>query len=262
MTSIITTFRGVDRNRIENLYAVENYYAGNCPEWEMIIVEQDTQSSLNPEKFNGHPNHLLVEYSGPFNKSWGMNIGFRQAQSDVLVICDSDMLVTREDIYRAVEACRTELDVVRPFRRLIDLDRAETAIFLASGELRSTAPNDQGFDRNYAGETLCLAGGIFAIRKEFYAQTGGFDERFEGWGGEDDAFSIQAQRLTSRTAIARESLAWHLWHPRYGPSDDAGYRRNCEMLDEYRSADLETTLSRLEGRSPDIGLLDKYSGRS
>ena len=70
-------------------------------------------------------------------------------------------------------------------------------------------------------------------------ELGGMDDRFEGWGGEDDAFSIKVQKLVSRRGAAREAPAWHLWHPRAKSETPDLYRRNLELLKTYRQLDDE-----------------------
>lgn len=60
-----------------------------------------------------------------------------------------------------------------------------------------------------------------------YREIGGQDERFEGWGGEDDAMSVTILRLADRTMTLAEARAWHLYHPR---RPDEVYRADC-----YRS---------------------------
>ena len=59
-----------------------------------------------------------------------------------------------------------------------------------------------------------MAGGIFIIQREFFARAGGFDERFTGWGGEDDDMSNRIKHhgfiITRYSAeIARYTMLKH-----------------------------------------------------
>jgi hypothetical protein len=62
------------------------------------------------------------------------------------------------------------------------------------------------------------------------------DESFHGWGGEDNAMSTKILRMTTRCAVAKEGVAFHLWHPRRRPeADNAHYRANLQRADSYRA---------------------------
>ncbi|MGB5706476.1 MAG: galactosyltransferase-related protein [Arenicellales bacterium] len=258
MISVIITFRGTDSYRIENLYAVQAHLQQSFPSWEIIIIEQDKKSSLDLDRFLSAPRHLLVQNPGAFNKSWGINVGYRLSTEETLLITDADMLVSKQDLKRSTEAIHQGLDVVRPFRRLIDMTKQETSTYLESGTLPERPEADRGFDRNYLGERICLAGGLFFIKRTFFETIGGFDERFSGWGGEDDAFSIKAEAMTSRSAIARHAFAWHLWHPRTIPQDHSDYHDNTRLLSEYQHLDNAGIGKLIERVSEMKGLINKF----
>ena len=233
MISIVTTFRASDKHRLNNLFAVERHLYTCFPSWEIVVVEQDTKSSIEYRKFSGKPIWVLAHNPGLFNKSWGMNLGYRLCKGEILVMADADMLIAAEDLQRAVDAVTHSLDIVRPYRHLIALTKQETQLFRDTGALPATPTTNQGYDRTYRSENICLAGGMFVVRRAFYESTGGFDERFRGWGGEDDAFSIRAQALTSRSVVARKATAWHLWHPGSNRNKHSDYRNNLTVLSKY-----------------------------
>ena len=258
MISVITTFRGTDSHRIENLHAVVRKFLQTFPSWEIVVVEQDKRSTLDMECLYHKPHHILIHNPGVFNKSWGMNVGYRIARGDVLVFTDSDMLFSSETIGRSTEAVLSDLDIVRPYSHLIDMTQDQTAEYLLNGKLPEQREIEQGLDRNYLGEKICLAGGMFVIRRNFFETIGGFDERFYGWGGEDDALSIKAEALTTRAAIARDSLAWHMWHPRAVDKEDPNYFRNVQILKEYQRLDITGIREMVELHKRNLGLINKF----
>ena len=255
MPSLIIPFRNSDRYRLANLLAVEKFYHSQFPEWQVIIVEQDAAPTLKLNFFAGSPKLIFAFNAGLFNKSWAINIAFMQSNEQVLLIGDADMVVESIALKRSLEAVEQELDVVRPFRNLVDLDQNETRSFLDSGSIESSTKHST-LDRNHLNESLCLTGGFFLIKSEYFRKLKGFDERFEGWGGEDDAFSLKVQAVSSKTAILREGIAWHCWHPRAKVQEDQTYQNNCLLLAEYKNID--AVMSCVQEEKYQIGQIDKY----
>jgi GT2 family glycosyltransferase len=75
-------------------------------------------------------------------------------------------------------------------------------------------------------------GGTIAVSREAYFATGGFDESFVGWGGEDDEFW---ERAETRSCWPYGYLPFvHVWHaPQDGKLSDA---RSTARLYKERSA--------------------------
>lgn len=256
--SFLTTFRNSDEYRLASLERVIDHISTEFPDWELVVVEQDAESTLSTHPVINKVHYLHVYNPGPFNKSWGMNVAFRQSSGDILVISDADILIQAEDIQRAVSACEKELDALRPYGRLIDMTADETEEFMKHGELPDAPADERGFDRAHVKESLCTAGGIYIIRRGFYILTGGMDERFSGWGGEDDAMSIKMLGMSSRVAIARHATAWHLWHTRIDRYDHDRYRINRDLLLYYQQAGKNELASLCRQQWADIGDVEKF----
>ena len=258
MISVITTFRGVDEFRLENLYAVEKFFHYEFPNWQMVIVEQDIQSTIDTKRFSGNPLHQMVYNPGPFNKSWGLNVGYQLSDGEVLVITDADMLLTADDLERAVAAIEHSMDIVRPYHSLIDMSFQQTKTYIETNVLPEQPETAQGFDRSYVSETICLAGGVFVIRRVFFETIGGCDEAFFGWGGEDDALSIRAEALTSKSVISRDAKAWHLWHPRMDNYGHQNYKSNLSLVAQYYACTAEQHRQFAAQAISSIGAEDKF----
>jgi len=228
--SIIIPFRAVDDYRLRNLAAVVEYLGQYLPRSQIIIAEHDLKSKLDTLFDEAQVNKILYSDDAAFNKSKMINMAVEQANGDVLVVCDADLIVDFENLQHSIAAVQAELDFVRPYSDLIDLDLDQSDHYLKTGELPDTAKSNESTNRSHFGERLCLAGGIFVINKSIFTQLGGFDERFRGWGGEDDAFSLLVQSRVTRSAIFRSGFAWHLWHPRVDISNSKDYARNKQLL--------------------------------
>jgi len=186
-------------------------------------------------------------------------VAARQASHGLLVICDADMMMSSDALARAMLACRDHFDAVNPYSHLIDLDEAETRAILAGqaspGDFRRAA----ALDRRREGEHLCFCGGICVFRRETYFALGGMDERFLGWGGEDDAMSVNLERYTERIAVQKDTLAYHLWHPR-SPRRYAHphYRDNLALANDYRRCEPQALARWRAAQRASMGDPNKY----
>lgn len=233
--SIVMTYRsGTSPDRYQNLLATLAWLA-TTPHHEVIVVEQDVLPTLATQLPFPNCRTVFVYNPGAFNKAWGMNVGVRYAQSPVLVFTDADLIVGGM-LDQSIRYCQQHYSFVKPYRRLVDLTAEESVAIRAHGwHGYEWAAHPQ--DRTGIGEHLVMCGGLFVIRRDAYLHLGGWDERFVGWGGEDDAFSYAAQRARLSTLELDEAPAIHLWHPRNTPSTagNPNYAANCALNARYRS---------------------------
>ena len=253
--SAVVPFRNSDEFRERNLAAtLDNLSACNLF-GEILVVEELAGEPWAPARVDSTVRHLAIEADGPFNKSRLVNAGYRAARFDRLLVCDADMIIERIALERALRALDAGMEMVRPWRHVIDLSAEDSAYYAKHGELPEGVRDSYPLDRQGVGEQVCLAGGMFAITKDLFRAVGGMDERFRGWGGEDDAFAIKVMARTRRHAIARDELAWHLWHPR--SVDPAAYPANLEILAEYHDTGSADYARMIAGQ---VALLDREPG--
>jgi len=84
-----------------------------------------------------------------------------------------------------------------------------------------------------------LIGNNFAVWRSDYVRSNGFDERFVGWGGEDDDFRIRLRRAGVQVrSILKWTQGYHLWHPAV-PSCPGRWRDGRDVNDfEHRATAL------------------------
>jgi hypothetical protein len=257
---ILTYRENGDGERRENLLAVLRWLERR-PLLEVIVFEQDSvpRAGLSSASVN---RRMLFGYNpGPFNKSWGFNVAARQTARPILVFADADVVVD-SSLDRAIELCRNAVDAAKPYRRIVDLTADESRrVRGGDWEFVPQRPPDTPPNREARQEFVVFAGGIFVIGREPYLRLGGFDERFRGWGGEDDAMTIKLRRAGMRLAECGERPALHLSHPR-GPESTQGqpnYSSNRQLLADYE-AYRDDELTRLcEVQRQVIGNPHKYS---
>lgn len=118
---------------------------------------------------------------GNFNLSRARNNAVRQAKSSVVVVADADTIPDVAAVMSAVEQCRPG-HVCWPFTtyRHIPCEWVDRSDLMAAPVVQSYADS---------------VGGLIVCDRETYWDFGGFDERFQGWGYEDNAFRCVANTL-------------------------------------------------------------------
>ena len=171
---------------------------------ECIVVEQNAKCEVNglpPWVRYVHLPHA-VDLHG-WHKSWAFNAGVSEANGEIVICHDGDILVPQDygrEVVRQLDG--TERAVVHLQRFLFCLDESATQISLTSGQLSFEQPPER-VRQNWQGGTL-------AIRKEAYWQIGGYDEDFVDWGGEDNEFYDRCLTLAGWRCGYLPFV--HLWH--------------------------------------------------
>ncbi len=79
------------------------------------------------------------------------------------------------------------------------------------------------------------------VHRESWEMVGGMDERMQGWGQEDVAFSLALEKVVGPQRMLRGN-ALHLWHPRIGRAGSdlwegqESQAANIELMRGYRRA--------------------------
>jgi hypothetical protein len=279
-STCIITVRAASAERLRNLRVVLDWLAG-MDDFETLVVEQADRPSVDPRGLPGSCRLMFVRNPGPFNKSWGFNVGFRATSSPVLVFADADMLVNRDHLAQSIALCartgggppdgagvgppdENRCEVVRPWSDVVDLTEDETADLAARrldlAEVNLAARREAG----RPGEHPPLCGGAYVIRHDVYERLGGQDERFFGWGGEDDAMSMKVARLCARVARVRDAAAFHLHHPRHSslPVDDENYRSNVLLLREYHALSPSALVELCRAQGATMGDASRFAATS
>jgi N-terminal domain of galactosyltransferase len=164
---------------------------------------------------------------GPFNRSAAIN---RAAFGswDIAVLLDSDTIVDPSQVCSAIEEARASGGLVLPFEERHMLSPQGTATILGGFE---------GSWRRWVtaterGRVSCCV----IVPRKLWDRVGGFDERFEGWGGEDEAFHAACAALGS---VRRKTGAiWHLHHRASTHHDRSAplYRQALALCSRYHRA--------------------------
>lgn len=258
--SYIITFRKDHGRRLANLIAVLDWLSW-FQDMEVVLVEQDAVYTLEDVKLPSNCGVVFARNAGPFNKAWGFNVGYRHAGGNVLAFGDADMIMKRGALAACFEACRRRSDAINPYDNMIDLTPEESEIIFQGNYDVEVTRRIEELNRTGKGEFTCFCGGIFLIRRTAFEVLGGFDERFLGWGGEDDAMTLKLLKVIQNIETKHDETAYHLWHERsrsamYG---HAHYQNNLRLIAEYRFCLKDDLIERCKIQSQSMGDIQKYA---
>jgi len=215
--SYIICYREASDERRQALQFVLHRIRQYFPEIEILIVEQDAESKLElDEQLNIQ--HLFVQNEGLFNRSWAFNCAARHTTKNIFVFADADIFLEKEGYFQCFEATR-EFEAITPNKVEISnvalvQDAEDPVQFLNMRKLHS------------------FAGGMLIMTCDAFDKIGGWDERFEGWGGEDDAMSHAIYNgLKSKTFHLSN---YHIDHPHefVAGNNQPRYRSNRALVEE------------------------------
>lgn len=224
--------------RLNNLLTVLAWLRG-FPALQVIVVEQDRIPTLIAPEIAQHlqgVNYQFAYNPGAFNKSWGLNVGARCANTAVIGFGDADVICG--DLMEAIQACLERVVAANCHRRFVDLTQAQSTQVHA-GNFDFVPEAADAASREKQQEHIVFCSGNFFIRRQAFLELGLWDERFLGWGGEDDAMSFKLQHARAAAMEFDSRPATHLFHPRAAPvaggaPPHADYANNVRLLQRYR----------------------------
>lgn len=200
--------------------------------------------------------HVFQEDKG-FRKTRALNNAVKVSEGDFLVFCDQD-LVFGTDYIKTVKENANEKEFIH--FRPINLTQQERDKFVEIQENKEfsykdfikTLPQDYTLSVNKTLKKdsvrrvlyklklrkrgIKLVGMSYGISKKNYLKINGYDEKYQGWGYEDDDFGnrLYAAGIVGREGITKE-IQLHLWHymdPTKKKSQNEGYyaKRREEVL--------------------------------
>jgi len=172
---------------------------------ECIVVEQD-QTPLVRDQLPRWVEYVFTPLSDPsmaYSRSWAFNVGADHAKSQCLIFHDNDLLVPSCYASDTLTLFKRGFDFINLKRFIFYLSKTESTNFIKTSTLKKTMKIDS-IMQNAEG------GGSIGASKKAYERIGGFDERFVGWGSEDNEFWERA--LTQNVWQYGYLPLIHLWH--------------------------------------------------
>lgn len=201
--SILIPFSSKDPVRIAHFKWLLKYWKYELPDAEVIIG---------------------ISKSKVFCKGEALNNAAKQSRGKVLVIMDADAYIPGEVIDRCADKILEELDNhlwLIPYRHLYRLRKDITELIIESDPANPLRiPQHPPKELTENNRDISKYGHRFGAMcqmfpREAYNVLGCFDERFQGWGGEDIALVRALDTLWGKHKTTKNDIL-HLWHPYIG----------------------------------------------
>lgn len=164
----------------------------------------------------------IISETDPYTKGSAVADGVSKCKDDFFIIADADAIVEPySSILDAVHLVRESPNWVVPYETIWRLTEEATRDYVRNRYNHTYTWYDEIYQPVNVETTVppyraVKGGGITAIHRNFWNEVGGIDPRFEGWGGEDQAFGRALETLCA-PAIELPGRLIHLWHQDQGP---------------------------------------------
>jgi predicted glycosyltransferase involved in capsule biosynthesis len=214
--------------------------------FEIIIVEQGEKQCLKQEDFD--VKLIFIENKIMFNKSFSLNVGWKNCSGDVIIFGDADLVISEESMNNAINDIQTN-EMVSPYNKVIDLTEQES--LLNTDDFFNIKRHGRG---DYDNQKVPLCGGITIFTKSALEKIGGWPEEFFGWGAEDDAMTIKVKHFLNW----KENIydCYHIYHIKQIVYQDF-YHRNFNIYQQYANSTKEQLLQYIEKTKNIIGDINK-----
>jgi len=203
----------------------------------IVLTEQDTSPRVG-DRVNRYVDRYIFGWSDrPFNRGWGLNMGFAGNPARYYCCFDVDFLVDRDFLARQCARMRGSSPVLRPYRWIRNLTEEETRNVCTHSMALNAIPLPP------APPTKSV-GGILVFRAHFYRRIGGHLEEFEGWGYDDTLMAKWCKKLGAWSE--GDDLVFHLWHPPHADANKKSALPNKATCDSCLDWTKEQIYSRGE----------------
>jgi hypothetical protein len=254
------------KNNLEFLISYYNRILKNT-NYEIIIVEQDETQKL---KLSDNFKHIFAFNKKYYNRSWGFNIGIRNAKYENILCIDNDIILPKKEIEIGLNNL-SETKVFVPYEMFWDMNKEVSDNFKKEQDLVYVFSNTatKKVTERYNGvdsKHQLKFGGAFMVEKSFYLKYPFMVEEFEQYGAEDEnSMFIYSKILLNMKKDTqprnRFGNMFHLYHERIDYvklREDKDYQKNCILMERNRSLSYEQTINYINSYKDKIGNIFKY----
>jgi hypothetical protein len=201
-------------------------------ETEFIVMEGDTKPTLQQQVWpDARFRYAFLEQQSIFHKTALLNKGLALSTGDYIIAYDVDLIPIENTLERSFElACANPGILVSGYRLMASGSATHPDV-----SYLETGPEDHPS----ALRKYLMGQGLFGVcpvfRKSRLVEIGGWDEKFKGWGAEDQ--DITERYCGSQVALARFTQLTYLHLPHEwtdGWNNDELVHQNREYYAEKR----------------------------
>ena len=199
------------------------------------------------EEFATEPPMALVtsRYHDTTNRAAARNVLASRTKAEVLVFIDADSIPDPTALQESIDRVYLTRTWMFPFTTYYNLTEEGSRSFMdnppweiwrpeATYEHEYRFPGPDPVDRPPA------VGGCVVVHRNCFETVHRYDERFEGWGGEDRAFALALKTLCGDTPRFQAPI-YHLWHPapeeeRFGQQNWPANKKLLERYEQYAAS--------------------------
>lgn len=252
--TFVTHLRLDSEDRLYNLQTILNYYSSNVPNSNFILVEDGESHDVRFDKINWPKNRtsfFFMENPGVYHRTRALNYGFKHSKAPIVVSLDTDCVVSIDAFNKCKEALLKEHTIAWPYNGyFVDVSykiHQDFVINALNYEIfkKYLPPADQlklGILSEHVGvrcttTTLPGLGGIVMFNRERIMEIGGYNEKFIGWGAEDEEIDIRCRKLglTTYRDTGENSLLFHLIHSNSVRQTNPHYQSNVLELERVKN---------------------------
>lgn len=182
----------------------------------------------------------------PFSRGAARNDGFLRCAGDTIVLADADTAINPGQIDAAVGMVWDGVPWVLPYQTYFNLTEEYTETVLG---FKSTV---ELVEPDVWEHKLESWAGVLVMSREAFFDVHGYDERFTGWGFEDNSFQKALDTLCGPFSRV-EGNVQHLWHeaPHESTWGQPNFRENQMLHQRYSRAygDKDAMLELIKERS-------------
>jgi hypothetical protein len=216
--------RNPERRRLRNLLAsllTLNDQSYPRDRYRLVVIESDDESRHREVIQPLVDQYHFVQRPGLINKAWTLNVGVVAGVGAAEAICllDADVLADREFIARNAERFhRPDAGGHLPYRNMHCLSEKATTEAIGQRITGGAAQPDVQALRGFVMRRP--PGCCIWARTSAFFKIGGVDERFVGWGGDDNDFVYRMDMNVPFDHYDDQLL--HMWHPPSSEIDKNG----------------------------------------
>ena len=244
---IIIGHSSTDSFRIRNIKHIIKYYSRHLPNSNIIVVEQKTNTKITGKNLK----HIILNKDEKYyNRSLGLNIGYKNSSADLLILSDNDCLVD-VNILKNIDNYMNDCDVFIPYNFVYYMNDEESASVIKNNKINDSF----GAPRRKKNASH---GGVNFIKSDKYMEIGGHDMHFRGWGGEDDVFFYLCKKFLKVKRTPGDYKMYHLYHPvesnnKHKRTDD--YKFNKHRVNIVRGYSEKECLEYISERKKELNKL-------